>query len=136
MSKNRLWNITNPHQGDAVKALCLCSAGLLRSPTLAWILGNEPYNFNTRAAGLTKDFALIYADDVLLRWADKIFVMDGEMQGEVVARCEDIGIDYSVHNMDVPDIYARRDEGLVNLMNDRLKEFGIGALKELGTNGS
>ena len=48
---NRLGNSKNPYQGDFKKVLCVCSAGLLRSPTAAWVLSNAPFNFNTREIG-------------------------------------------------------------------------------------
>ena len=28
------------------RVLCVCSAGMLRSATMAWVLSNSPYNFN------------------------------------------------------------------------------------------
>lgn len=72
---NRKANAHNPYQGDYPKVLCVCSAGLLRSPTTALVLSQEPYNFNTRAAGLNAEFALIPVDEVLLHWADQIVCM-------------------------------------------------------------
>lgn len=72
---NRKANALNPYQGNYPKVLCVCSAGLLRSPTTAVVLSQEPYNFNTRAAGLTPEFALIPVDEVLLHWADQIICM-------------------------------------------------------------
>ena len=50
---NRIANSTNPFQKDYKRVLCVCSAGLLRSPTAAYVLSQAPYNYNTRAAGLT-----------------------------------------------------------------------------------
>ena len=38
---NQLANINNPYQGKSKKVLCLCSAGLLRSPTAANVLHRE-----------------------------------------------------------------------------------------------
>lgn len=58
---NRKWNAKNPHQGNFERVLCVCSAGLLRSPTVAVVMAQ--HGFNTRAAGLEKDFALIPVDD-------------------------------------------------------------------------
>jgi len=37
----RVDNITNPYQTKAKKVLCLCSAGMLRSPTIANTLHKE-----------------------------------------------------------------------------------------------
>ena len=69
---NRLANSSNRWQGKYKRVLCICSAGLLRSPTAAFVLSQEPYNYNTRAAGLTKEFALIPVDEVLLNWAQEV----------------------------------------------------------------
>lgn len=71
---NRLWNIKNPYQTSAPKVLALCSAGLLRSPTVANVL-HEKLGCNTRAAGIT-DYALIEVDMVLLEWADEIVCVE------------------------------------------------------------
>jgi predicted protein tyrosine phosphatase len=73
---NRLGNCTNPYQGNTKKVLCVCSAGLLRSPTAAVVLSQEPFNYNTRAAGISTDYALVQVDDVLVTWADEIVCMD------------------------------------------------------------
>ena len=48
---------SNEYQGDYKRVLTVCSANMLRSPTIAHVLSAEPYNFNTRSAG-TAGFAL------------------------------------------------------------------------------
>ena len=48
--RNRLSNVNNRFQGNFKRVLYVCSAGLLRSPTLAEILSQAPYNFNTRGS--------------------------------------------------------------------------------------
>ena len=73
-SKNQIANVNNIHQGDAKRVLCVCSAGLLRSPTTANIL-HKHYGYNTRSAGVS-DFALIPVTDALILWADEIVVME------------------------------------------------------------
>lgn len=73
--RNRFHNITNPYQGESKRVLCVCSAGLLRSPTAANVLHKE-FGFNTRAAGINHEYALIPLDDVLLEWADEVVVME------------------------------------------------------------
>lgn len=77
---NRMYNAKNPYQGHSKRVLCVCSAGLLRSPTAALVLSQEPYSFNTRAVGLDVSHALIPIDDVLLEWADEIVCMTGEQE--------------------------------------------------------
>jgi len=73
---NRLANCGNSFQGKTKRVLCVCSAGLLRSPTAAEVLSREPFHYNTRAAGLCSEFALIPVDEVLLEWADEIVCME------------------------------------------------------------
>jgi predicted protein tyrosine phosphatase len=80
---NRLANCHNKYQGKYKKVLCVCSAGLLRSPTAAFVLSQEPYNFNTRAAGATKEYALVPVDRVLLEWADEIVCMESGHAGVI-----------------------------------------------------
>lgn len=74
-NQNRVQNARNNNQGSAKKVLCVCSAGLLRSPTAAVVLAQE-YGYNTRAVGIIEDYALIVLDNVLIAWADEIVFMD------------------------------------------------------------
>lgn len=109
---NRMYTAKNPYQGNIKKVLCVCSAGLLRSPTAAWVLSQEPFNYNTRAAG-TEDYALIRVDSVLLHWADEIVCMTQE-QAIKVAR-----MTYKpVINLGIPDNYGYRDKELVELIKE------------------
>lgn len=114
---NRKYNAKNPYQGKYKRVLCVCSAGLLRSPTLAWVLSNEPYNFNTRAAGLEKSHALIPIDDVLIEWADEIVCMNDEQEQALKDRGK------PVHNLNINDSYEYRDKGLVTIIKMRAKEI-------------
>jgi len=90
---NRLANAKNPFQSDRKKVLCVCSAGLLRSPTDAWILSNEPFGFNTRAAGASDEYALIKLDQVLVEWADEVVVMEEWQKGDI----ESFGLGKPIH---------------------------------------
>lgn len=109
---NRLANCHNQYQGKFKRVLCVCSAGLLRSPTTAFVLSQEPFNFNTRAAGLTKEFALIPVDSVLLDWADEVVCMDAE-QKEQLEKMLDEAADTPVINLDIEDSYRYRDPELM-----------------------
>lgn len=118
MSMNRLHNSKNMHQGTHKKVLCVCSAGLLRSPTAALILAQEPYNFNTRAVGLETDFALVPIDDVLLEWADEVVCMTQE-QGATLKK---MGAK-NLKILNVPDNFAYRDPELIELIKAAYKEL-------------
>jgi predicted protein tyrosine phosphatase len=113
---NRLANAGNIYQGKYKRVLCVCSAGLLRSPTAAFVLSQEPYNYNTRAAGLTKEFALVAVDEVLLHWADEIVCMSDE-QAEQLADITEEG--KRIVSLNIEDNYRYRDPELIALI--RLK---------------
>lgn len=76
--RNQLANVHNIFQGDHLKVLFLCSAGLLRSATGAHIFSAPPYNWNTRTAGVVLEYALNPVNEALLHWADRIYVMEGK----------------------------------------------------------
>ena len=112
---NRLATSRNAYQGVAKRVLCVCSAGLLRSPTVAWVLSNEPFNFNTRAAGCVSSFALIPLDDVLINWADEIVCMEREHADAIP---ENHG--KPIHILYLPDNYPFRHPELVRLATEKL----------------
>lgn len=108
---NRKHNAKNPYQGTAKKVLCICSAGLLRSPTAANVIHRD-FNHNTRAAGIDKDFALIPVDEVLIHWADEIVCMSLDQK---MALLEMVG-NKPVINLDIPDEHDYMDVSLQNLI--------------------
>ena len=111
---NRKWNCKNPHQTNAERVLCVCSAGLLRSPSVANIMAQK--GFNTRAAGLEKDFALIPVDDVLLEWADSVVVMDFT-QAEHISEM----FNGDIYNFNLPDEFEWMHPELVELIEQRVE---------------
>jgi predicted protein tyrosine phosphatase len=117
---NRLWNVKNPNQGPFQKVLCVCSAGLLRSPTIAWILSNDPFNFNTRAAGSDRGHALIIVDDVLLQWADVVVFVNKENEQDVASRF-DLS-EKHVITLDLPDAFEFRAPRLIEIATEQLKQ--------------
>lgn len=116
---NRLANCGNSYQGKYKRVLCVCSAGLLRSPTTAVVLSQEPYNYNTRAAGIVDDFALIPVDQVLLEWADEIVCMNSGQKGQLEERLKRLNRDTNVISLDIDDSYAYRDPELVRLIREK-----------------
>ena len=112
---NRLANCTNRYQGKYKRVLCVCSAGLLRSPTAAFVLSQEPYNFNTRAAGLTPEFALVPVDRVLLEWADEIVVMSAQQAEQIRAMLED---EKQIVVLGIPYNFRYRDPELIRLIRE------------------
>jgi predicted protein tyrosine phosphatase len=114
---NRLANSSNRFQGEYKKVLAVCSAGLLRSPTTALVLSQEPYNYNTRACGMEENFALIVLDDVLLEWADEIVCMTKDQEERLLL------MDHGkpIKCLDIEDSFAYRDPELVKLVKERYK---------------
>jgi predicted protein tyrosine phosphatase len=135
INRNRLGVLQNPYQGKHKKILTVCSAGCLRSPTAAHILSSEPFNFNTRCAGISKEYAIIPVDYGLITWADEIIVMDSEqqeaiidMQNKMNELNDNIMFDFEfkpVHNLDIADMFSYRDPRLVELMTKKFKEMYI-----------
>jgi predicted protein tyrosine phosphatase len=111
MSYNRLSNTKNPYQGEYKKVLCVCSAGLLRSPTAAVVLCKPPYNYNTRAAGMNKEYALIPVDEALIVWADEIVCMTKDQELELKDLTEK-----PILCLDIEDNYEYRNEKLQMLI--------------------
>lgn len=123
---NRLGVAANQYQGKTKKVLCVCSAGVLRSPTAAVVLSQEPYNYNTRAAGVESEFALVPVDEVLLQWADQIVCMDAFQKsvleqklllaGDASAKCK-------ILNLDIEDKYPYRDPELIQQIKEKYDAY-------------
>ncbi len=128
---NRLANCNNRFQGDAKRVLCVCSAGLLRSPTAAVVLSQPPFNFNTRAAGAVNEYALIPVDDVLIEWADEIVCMEPGHLATLQSRFE-FKPDTPCYVLNVDDRFARMDPELQTQIHDAYIELS-GLATELTT---
>ena len=124
---NALHNVTNPYQGKDKRVLCLCSAGCLRSPSCATILQNK-YGYNTRSAGVS-DYALIPVNTALLKWADEIICVEQDvfdtLMNDLDKYEESNGERIELQNiivLDIPDIYARMDAELQQLIIEQYEE--------------
>lgn len=117
---NRLGNVNNPYQRTKQykRVVCVCSAGLLRSPTAAVVLAGDPWNYNTRAVGVIPEFALVSLDDVLLEWADEFVCMTWEQAGVVECRLALADLKTPVVALNIPDNFAYRDPELVRLISE------------------
>ena len=130
MSKrNRFWVAENRFQNfeEYPRILTVCSAGILRSPTAAYILSKDPFNYNTRACGLDQDFALIQFDEVLAVWAEKIIVMDLSQKRRVTELLEkwDLFELKTLMNFGIRDDYDYREPSLCQLIYNKALEFGL-----------
>lgn len=122
-SLNRIANSKNEFQGKYKKVLCVCSAGLLRSPTCSLILSQEPFNYNTRAAGLSTEFALIMVDDVLLIWADEIVCMELKQADELRGMLKELGLDKPVICLGIADSFCYRDPHLMEIIKNKYQNL-------------
>lgn len=109
---NALHNCRNPHQGRAKRVLCVCSAGLLRSPTTAVVL-QQAYGYNTRACGV-HDYALIQFDEVLGTWADEIVCVEDYIAKAIPEQFKD-----KVITLAVPDMYEYMHPELQEIVKEQ-----------------
>ena len=120
--RNQIANADNKFQGKDKRVLCLCSAGLLRSATIADILVKTG-KYNVRNAGCSQEYALIPLSTALLHWADEIIVVK-EWEGVVRSALLDQELLTPVTSLDIPDVYARNDPELVNIIKEDLVKEG------------
>jgi len=113
---------SNSYQGDYKRVLTVCSANMLRSPTIAHVLASTPYDYNTRSAG-TSDFALIPVTEELLFWADEIVCADTEHAVIVQKRLMDLNLDKPLVNLRIPDNYEYRNPELIAMIRQRYDEI-------------
>ena len=116
---NQIHVARNMYQGETHKLLCVCSAGVLRSPTAAKVLG-EKYGFNTRAAGMDEAFALIPVSEALLIWADEIVCFTYEHSNKLEQLIKesqhvDDGLIEEIQVLSIEDNYGYMDKILVEL---------------------
>ena len=116
---------SNSYQGDYKRVLTVCSANMLRSPTMAHVLSAEPYNFNTRSVGIA-GFALIPVTEDLLLWADEIVCADTEHAIYIRGKLMKYQLDKPIVNLNIPDIYEYRNPELIELIKERYEQRTAG----------
>ena len=115
---------TTDFQGDYVRAVFVCTAGMLRSPTAAAVACKM--GWNTRSCGTDRN-ALIQLTQQLINWADKIYFVNPE--NYEVARLQfspDIGVatwvlpalEQKSVVWNIPDEYAYMDPVLVKQIEE------------------
>lgn len=129
IKRNQLGVVFNAYQGSHRKVLTVCSAGCLRSPTAAHILSSPPWNFNTRCAGTSQEYAIVPVTEALIIWANDILVMD-EYQQSIINGMQNklaeemTGYEYKrVINLGIEDNYGYRDPELVRIMTEKFREL-------------
>lgn len=131
ISKNRMANAYNMFQGADLRVLCVCSAGLLRSPTMARLISRNYDSVNTRAVGISSEYALIPMDLVHLMWADIVLCANTDHYDFTLAALKETEGMWEhpvVYDLEIPDNYAFGDKELEHIISDRLKD--VKELKE------
>lgn len=121
--------VRNPYQGDYRRVVTVCSGGCLRSPTAAVVLAGDPWNYNTRSAGLSDDFAINQFDEVLIKWADEIVVMESHMADDIRNRYPED--DTPIVILDIKDNYSYRDPELMELIADKYKAVRTSSINRI-----
>lgn len=119
---NRQSVIANPYQGKYKRVLCVCSGGVLRSPTAAWVLGQEPWGYNCRIAG-TEDYALVKVDEALIIWAHEIVCMTEEHETKLKALVDLYRRNRKIVRLNIPDEFEYRDPTLIKLIKDKYTAY-------------
>ena len=112
----------NPYQGTDHRALFVCSAGILRSATMANYYAKK--GWNTRSAG-SHEYALIPVSANLLAWADQIYfvnqenflaVMDVWGNSEFTDKLKKAIV------LDIPDNYEYNNAKLLKIIVEQMDE--------------
>lgn len=122
---NALWNCKNPYQGDALRVLTVCSAGLLRSPSVAKYL-TEDKGYNCRAAGV-HDYALIQVDEVLIEWANVIVFMQEEHKSASMrkGKLRSKLMEKRCVVLNIPDEFEYCDPELMEIIAKKVEEHDL-----------
>ncbi len=120
--RTQLGIINNPGQGKFKRVLCVCTVGVLRSPTIAEILSRDPFNFNCRAVGWDSE-ALIPVSGLLVEWADVIVCADSDTEFFIKDKFKDRLNFVDIINFNIPDNFDFREQKLIDLITDKANLF-------------
>ena len=110
-------------QGTQHRALFVCTAGMLRSPTAASVAIELGYN--ARSCGSSMTYALIPLTINLISWAETIYFVNEENYYEALHLFDPMSEAYAdildkAVVWDIPDTYNYRDEYLCNRVRELL----------------
>ena len=125
--RNRLANVDNKFQqlDKFTRILCICSAGLLRSPTIARVLQKDYDNVNVRAAGVSDEYALVRVDEALVSWADIIICAEDWHADQLDSLFGDVVLERKVPlvALNIPDEFNFADPKLEEAIRERLADL-------------
>ena len=101
-----------------MRILFLCRHNRMRSPTAERLFAKRP-DLDVRSAGTDRD-ALVRVNALMLDWADRILIMDGQQRRSLARRFPGHpGLD-RVACLDIEDIYTFQQPELVALLEARV----------------
>ena len=110
----------NPYQGSAHRALFVCSAGILRSATMANYYARK--GWNTRAAG-SEDYALVPVTANLLAWANQIYFVNRYnfmRVRDIFANTEFADKIVNAVVLDIPDNFEYNEPSLIRIIEEQM----------------
>lgn len=119
-TRNQCGNAKNPYQGKTKKVLCVCSAGLLRSPTTAKYLTTK-YGYNTRACGVSEEYALVPISTALILWSDEIVFAEEEHYQAVKKYLGECGYEGRITILNIPDMYSYDAPEIHKFLDEKYK---------------
>ena len=102
--------------------LFICTGNVNRSPTAESLFSNSTF-YEAKSAG-TDQNAVVRVSQVLIDWADVVFVMSEKEDGHLAFIENNFSVkDKLVCDLDVPDNYDRDDSELIGLLKKKIEEF-------------
>lgn len=123
IKRNNLAVLKNPYQGKSKRILCVCSGGVLRSPTAAALLIRRGHN--TRSCG-SESYALIPLSKELVVWADIILCMEEEHFADVMNIANNLFLEEprpAMYLLNISDNYDYMQTELVGLLEGKFDEL-------------
>ena len=114
----------NHSQGNDLRVVFVCSAGLLRSPSAARIAGE--YGINARSAGSRLHYALIPLSANLIKWAHWVVFMNSENEFEIAQKILDTDLLELMRNKsivwNIEDTYNYMEDSLEWILRKKIEE--------------
>jgi len=105
-----------------LKILFICHSAQNRSPTASKMYKNK---FDTEAMGLYKNAQFDLNDELenKLRWCDRVFVMEEELETEIRRHFPNLAREKEITNLDIPDIYEINEPALKLKIKEKMKPY-------------
>jgi predicted protein tyrosine phosphatase len=98
--------------------LFVCTVNRMRSCTAETIYGNNP-KYRVRSAGIASTASRQLTEE-LLRWADKVIVMENMHRDFIISNFPDIDLKGRLIVLGIPDFYYYMEPELVELLRNKI----------------